>query len=212
MEICEAPRRYTMQGSVTARQLLDTSSVGFAKGFVRLTHVEDGVFLGCEFGLWRVDDSQQWSMELTPTSFAAGTTLQNLYFGAAESSIDRIPLGCDTRRRPPGQILRCLRERTLISHEESVENGSTLSVLPRHIFRGHTHHLPDAVNLDGGIFLVDCMYAASNATVDFGLKTPGSGKVIRVPYEFIWRPGSDCALAMLEAADENWPRTSGIWI
>ncbi|KAI6263169.1 hypothetical protein MCOR19_000657 [Pyricularia oryzae] len=139
MEICEAPRRYTMQGSVAARQLLDTSSVGFAKGFVRLTHVEDGVSLGCEFGLWRVDDSQQWSVELTPTSFAAGTTLQNLYFGAAESSIDRIPLGstarclastsgcrstargCDTRRRPPGQILRCFRERTLISHEESVE-------------------------------------------------------------------------------------------
>lgn len=87
-----------MQGSVTARQLLDTSSVGFAKGFVRLTHVEDGVSLGCEFGLWRVDGSQQWSMELTPASFAAGTTLQNLYFGAAESSIDRTPLSV---RRPP---------------------------------------------------------------------------------------------------------------
>lgn len=28
--------------------------------------MEDGVSLGCEFGLWRVDDSQQWSMELTP--------------------------------------------------------------------------------------------------------------------------------------------------
>lgn len=98
MEICEAPRRYTMQGSVAARQLLDTSSVGFAKGFVRLTHVKDGVSLGCEFGLGRVDDSQQWSMELTPASFAAGTTLQNLYFGAAESSIDRTPLSV---RRPP---------------------------------------------------------------------------------------------------------------
>ncbi|KAI6574812.1 hypothetical protein MCOR09_002070 [Pyricularia oryzae] len=149
MEICEAPRRYTMQGSVAARQLLDTSSVGFAKGFVRLTHVEDGVSLGCEFGLWRVDDSQQWSVELTPTSFAAGTTLQNLYFGAAESSIDRIPL---STAGPP-----------------SPSSHATYSA-------GILTHLPDAVNLDGGIFLVDCVYAASNGTVDFGSTLPARAR------------------------------------
>lgn len=51
-EICEAAPRYTMRPSETARQLLDTSSIGFAKGFVRLAHVEDSVSLGGEFSFW----------------------------------------------------------------------------------------------------------------------------------------------------------------
>lgn len=97
------------------------------------------------------------------------------------------------------------------SYQALIDSGSTLSVLPRQITRGILAHFPDAVALDGGIFLVDCIHATSNGTVDFGFNSSGSDKVIRVPYrEFIWRQGSECALAMLESADdENRPLILG---
>ncbi|KAI6298932.1 hypothetical protein MCOR07_009027 [Pyricularia oryzae] len=271
-EICEAAPRYTMRASETARQLLDTSSIGFAKGFVRLAHVEDSVSLG------------------------AGTTLENFHFGIAESSIDIFAgvLGLGPRPasqrsdhfvsalatqkliesrvfsinlgsvdQPQGAVIfggidmakfsGTLDKVPLISEEEAVQkgvdrrfvrlasvavtspnhtsstiyqhdpatvtasyqalidSGSTLSVLPRQITRGILAHFPDAVALDGGIFLVDCIHATSNGTVDFGFNSSGSDKVIRVPHrEFIWRQGSECALAMLESADdENRPLILG---
>ncbi|KAK4244329.1 aspartic peptidase domain-containing protein [Corynascus novoguineensis] len=98
-----------------------------------------------------------------------------------------------------------LSDGTIVRSEEIqvpvfLDSGSTLSHLPRTIWRAFGSSFPEALlDEESGMYIVPCAYTEAAGSIDFYF----SGKIIRVSLnEFIWRTGDYCVLGVMPDDEE----------
>ena len=86
-----------------------------------------------------------------------------------------------------------------------LDSGGTLSRLPTSLARAIVADFPGA-SLENGIWVVDCLFADQDGTVDFGF----GNTTISVPFhEFIWQPAPDLCLLGVIQDTRNQPVLGG---